>query len=333
MRAFYNNVCLNHDSNTSNPFVAIKFTNENGDTTHGIAITICEEVSVGSDDMGEIMDHLLNLRKRRICARKICRWWKRSVRNRRASMTGQSHGRFSRRSICLEEDVSSRPGNMKRRKSWNAITCIFNSSSSISAMSGMFDDDDSSDESSQCSKNSEKIQGKRNLKSSFNSKTTKETSGSFTSRSVSRSVAGLLNRKRLDRSNTDPRGRSSSKPIVDVPDTNSDGNSVESGFLDWNGLTHFSDEEEDSVLDVDFPNREEETKPKKAKVLAREAFRAMNAASAEGDLCVVEKCYVMIGGKQSEQFLHLRLLQNMIDKEQEVSFQNVETGYFIMKQI
>lgn len=56
----------------------------------------------------------------------------------------------------------------------------------------------------------------------------------------------------------------------------------------------------------------------RVKALARESFHSMNAASAEGDSIFLEKCYVIIGGKESEQLLQLRFLQHMIQMEQEV---------------
>lgn len=57
----------------------------------------------------------------------------------------------------------------------------------------------------------------------------------------------------------------------------------------------------------------------RAMYLGKESFQAMNKASAAGDVLIVEKCYVMIGGTQSEQLLHLRLLEHMIQEEGDVS--------------
>lgn len=56
-----------------------------------------------------------------------------------------------------------------------------------------------------------------------------------------------------------------------------------------------------------------------ARKLGKESFQAMKESDTMGDTLIVERCYVMVGGDQSEQFLHLRLLQNMIQMEQEVS--------------
>lgn len=99
------------------------------------------------------------------------------------------------------------------------------------------------------------------------------------------------------------RGSSSEYYEFKIFDEDSDHGSVQSmGFLDWSGRLL----DELNVSD-------------KARILGREAFEAMNEVAAIGDVCVIEKCYVLIGGNQSDQWLQFRLLQNMIEMEQEVS--------------
>lgn len=56
-----------------------------------------------------------------------------------------------------------------------------------------------------------------------------------------------------------------------------------------------------------------------ARKQGKESYQAMIDTDALGERLLVERCYVMIRGNQSEQFLHLKLLQNMIQQEQEVS--------------
>ncbi len=56
-----------------------------------------------------------------------------------------------------------------------------------------------------------------------------------------------------------------------------------------------------------------------ARKRGKESYQALIDADELGDTLYIERCYVMIGGDQSEQFLHLKLLQNMIQQEQEVS--------------
>ena len=57
----------------------------------------------------------------------------------------------------------------------------------------------------------------------------------------------------------------------------------------------------------------------KAKQLAAEAYKFMVEADRQGEVCIVEKCYVMIGTRLKEQSLILNGLQKFIDVEREVS--------------
>jgi hypothetical protein len=52
--------------------------------------------------------------------------------------------------------------------------------------------------------------------------------------------------------------------------------------------------------------------------LGKQSYEMMEASSKLGNICVVEKCYVMIGGKQSEQFLQFKSLQHLIKLESKV---------------
>lgn len=60
----------------------------------------------------------------------------------------------------------------------------------------------------------------------------------------------------------------------------------------------------------------------KSKRNAMDSHKSMIESAAMGDALIVEKCYVMIGGKQSKQFLHLRLLQNLLETERMASLIN-----------
>jgi len=55
----------------------------------------------------------------------------------------------------------------------------------------------------------------------------------------------------------------------------------------------------------------------KAKKLGKEAFDHMESSKAAGDSIIVEKTYVLIGGKECEQFLQLISLQHLVDIERE----------------
>ncbi len=56
----------------------------------------------------------------------------------------------------------------------------------------------------------------------------------------------------------------------------------------------------------------------KARRLGKEAFEAMEASSYD-EACFIQKCFVMIGGPQQEQFLQMRSLQHIINVERDVS--------------
>jgi hypothetical protein len=52
----------------------------------------------------------------------------------------------------------------------------------------------------------------------------------------------------------------------------------------------------------------------------KESSDRMEKASSSGVTCLVEKCFVMIGGKQSEQFLQFRSLRHLIEMESKVCY-------------
>jgi hypothetical protein len=54
--------------------------------------------------------------------------------------------------------------------------------------------------------------------------------------------------------------------------------------------------------------------------LGQESYNHMLDATKSGEKCMVQKCYVMVGGERSEQFLQFRLLQHLIKMEFKVSY-------------
>ncbi len=62
--------------------------------------------------------------------------------------------------------------------------------------------------------------------------------------------------------------------------------------------------------------------PEWSKRKAIVSYKNMMETAVMGDALIVEKCYVIIGGKQSKQFLHLRLLQNLLETERMASVIN-----------
>jgi hypothetical protein len=54
--------------------------------------------------------------------------------------------------------------------------------------------------------------------------------------------------------------------------------------------------------------------------LGQESFNHMLDATKSGEKCMVQKCYVVMGGEKSEQFLQFRSLQHLIMMESKVSY-------------
>ena len=72
------------------------------------------------------------------------------------------------------------------------------------------------------------------------------------------------------------------------------------------------------IIDEQSSFTETNSVSKTTRHLAKESFDLMNSES-DMDVIFVQQCYVMIGGKQSEQFLQLRLLKHLIEMEMKVS--------------
>ena len=251
----------------------MKFTDANGATTHGIAITVCDEVSVQSREMNEFVNELLEFRRRRAAVRTINHWWK--------------HANDVRRK-CFKRCDSKAPDH---NVSWRRITYLLSSKKRMSCNS-----DGSDDGPSRTNKQDQSWRDQ-----SWRDQSWRDQSW---------------------------RDQSWRDEVKDSPGNSCDDDFNCSGFLDWNGDTHRDDSDDDFAYEGNS-SKESSALMKartamgnaiseKAKRLGKEAFEAMNTASEMGDMCVIEKCYVLIGGKQSEQLLHLRLLHNMIQEEQEV---------------
>lgn len=60
----------------------------------------------------------------------------------------------------------------------------------------------------------------------------------------------------------------------------------------------------------------------RAKRLGKESHEHMKSITSMGDTVIIEKCYVLIGSQDSENFLQLRSLQHLVDIEREESKHN-----------
>ncbi len=290
------------------------------------------------------MDHFLLIRKQRMAVRKLCRWWKltwEKITKARAEALEKAKQRRGRRTSIMGRDDNGKKSGPKRRASWNALTVMFNSASSNNLLElGLIEDaDNENDDDSLSELHLDLDNDNANAIGSFTSRNSPNSRASASSKLLSGSLRSpMQSRSSFRESRKITKNLKSTildYPVDDDDDGSSDsdirdGNSSENGFLDWGGVTHYDDDDDYSAngLDVDFPETRVNAEPNRVEILAREAYEAMMQADAEGDVCIIEKCYVMVGGKQSEQFLHLRLLQNMINKEQEVRTNSEETIMF-----
>jgi len=268
-------------------FKVLAFTDGNGATTHGIAITVSDEVSPQSKKMQEFATEIKTYRTKRAAAQRIRRWW---------------HNLQESREDTFTVDTTS-----SKRASWSAISTIIKASRRMSMSSRSFFGDE--DEQS--------------VDSTFDI-------GKIFQENFSSSVATRSSRRFSRASQTMKASRTSSLQRFSDSDDESDSASAASGFLDWSGNTHFdasissqrrsrkSSLRKGSSRRISFDDTISEATPTdKAAKLGRESFEAMNKATDLGDMLVIEKCYVVLGGKQSQQFIHFRILQNMIQKEHE----------------
>lgn len=238
--------------------------------------------------MQEFATEIKTYRTKRAAAQRIRRWW---------------HNLQECREDTFTVDTTS-----SKRASWSAISTIIKASRRMSMSSRSFFGDE--DEQS--------------VDSTFDI-------GKMFQENFSSSVATRSSRRFSRASQTMKASRSSSLQRFSDSDDESESASAASGFLDWSGNTHFdasmssqrrsrkSSFRKGSSRRISFDDTISEATPTdKAVKLGRESFEAMNKATDMGDMLVIEKCYVVLGGKQSQQFLHFRILQNMIQKEHEV---------------
>ncbi len=236
--------------------------------------------------MQEFATEIKIYRTKRAAAQRIRRWWRNLQDSREDTFT--------------VDTMSS------KRASWSAISTIIKASRRMSMSSRSFfgDEDDQSVDST--------FDIGKMFQESFSSSVATKSSRRFSKASVKASRALSLQR-------------------FSDSDDETDSASAASGFLDWSGNTHYdaskssqrrsrkSSFQKGSSRRISFDDTISEATPTgKAAKWGRESFEAMNKAAELGDMLVIQKCYVVLGGKQSQQFLHFRILQNMIQKEHEV---------------
>lgn len=91
--------------------------------------------------------------------------------------------------------------------------------------------------------------------------------------------------------------------------------SASSGDLAFDGSDTEENQNEDDSVDDDYYAPVSE----RARRLGKSAYQAMVDSDKEGDMCIVEKSYIIMGTRLADQSLFFCALQNLIDMERKVS--------------
>ena len=216
----------------------LAFTDGNGVTAFGIAITVYEEVS--ADDNEQLLECLQNRQRKRAAASLIIRWWRsyaKQIERTSAEATKQDKKSMSQTSPKLSHRVKNLVSSpLQQRRKWRDGLVLHRSFQG----------------------------GMKKIKKTM-------TRVSF---------AGTPSHQNV---NSAPRRMTSHEMIsIDEPTSVIIAESITS-----------------SVSDI-------------TRLRAKESFDSM---VAERDVIFVQRCYVMIGGDQSQQFLQLRLLKHLIEMD------------------
>ena len=80
-----------------------------------------------------------------------------------------------------------------------------------------------------------------------------------------------------------------------------------------------SDHSDEDSFGQDYGVEDHNPPSEHVRLLGLSAYQAMVEAEREGDICIVEKCYVLTGTRLQDQSLFFCALQNLIDMERKVS--------------
>ena len=103
------------------------------------------------------------------------------------------------------------------------------------------------------------------------------------------------------------------------------GNSFMSGSMGDIAADSDQTDDDESIISID-EILDPTSFPEHIRRLGIEAYEAMMNAAKEGDMCIVEKSYVIIGTPLRDQSLFFCALQNLIDMERQVRVQ-----FFLIK--
>lgn len=251
----------------------MQFTDGNGFTTHGIALTFFDEISPKDPGVRYFIDLLKSRRQMRISAVRISRWWR--------CLLGAMKLKVE------ESETSSSLSPLLKKK-----------------------------------KQRHKIHGKvRAIPKAVQSKLKKCASPSNNPK--------LLRRH----SSIETEGRQKGDSITNRADMLRNSLTLMSTkFKKSDGKSEIRNEIlKDVVSDITSASLHDSNSEinykclsQKARRLGKESFEAMEAISCD-EACFIQKCYVMVGGPQQEQFLQMRSLQHIVNVDRGVSSYLVES--------
>ena len=271
-----------------------QLTNALGTLSHGVSITVHELLHFHHQDTTRLIEILALHRKKRRAATlfsRHCRqYW---VRKRiAASLIARSWRRHR----------THRSSNPRRQKNRNGSIFNNNRNNGRGSMQG---------------------QSNRNPSLPNENFSAQLRRGSDLFQTVSNWVGGDSKRRshhsRRGSSGSDHRGLSRDSRHLKSIDRELDqsfksGSILTLGYSDDDFVPWSLDEESVSTLDSEVSDTIKEQ--------AKEAYDAMVKADEFGDVCIVEKCYVLIGTKSQDQSLLFCALQQLVDAEREVRTRN-----------
>mmetsp|Transcript_31581 Transcript_31581/g.64889 ORF Transcript_31581/g.64889 Transcript_31581/m.64889 type:complete len:1488 (-) Transcript_31581:142-4605(-) len=239
----------------SDSFQLQGFTDVSGSLSHGVAITVCDELK--GKDSDKVLSILVRYRDRRRAAVVICRWWRK----------------------CLRQDLGSAgsrtPGRNFSKQKGGSFRAGFERGFNMNRLSANGD--------------------RRRRRASNNEES--PLNGSFRAtmdRVINRSGKGSF-------------AISSSSDVGDSDD---------------------SDNDDASQRAMGRPS----SVPDKIRRISSSAYKRMRDAAKMGDMCIVEKSYVMIGIPLRDQSLFFHALQNFIDMERNPSSQSKSKAGILIEQ-
>lgn len=231
-----------------------QFTDGNGVTTFGIAITVYQEVTDDEDGYNELVDFLQNRRRTRAATRLITRWWRLHANKReRTNVDAKDQSKKIGRSTAeMSPKLTNRMKNLmpnRRQRNRSEGSAFYQS-----VQGGM-----------------------KKVKDKFTRVT----------------ISGMPS--------DDLESKSSITPPKTLPLSEQNSSSAKPTSTAISGKT---------------------------RLRAKESFDMM---VSERDVILAQKCYIMIGGDQSEQFLQLLLLKHLIEMELKVSTDSYEVCRFLVR--